>query len=1317
MDCVIYNQLNYILKSVYGKSLAVDYRMPVCLEYPDLTENYLEVIKKPIDLCTLLLLINRYQKETNNVKPSVDSIVRVMSTCLRQIFINALQFNENVALMESYAKCMQYFTLNIWNEVLNLTMWNTPRSSFFSSNGELRVSSYLGLSKRLKVLLDAYMETHYSVESVIDVKNHVEDSSSIQNTVSDKQMNTSAMRVTMENNSIVRKNIVNMLHYNKIDYDRTHRTHFVYRDLLNYNEIRMLYQYFSMMYDILLNDVECNGYIDLSTLSGSDKSRYMDMLHEYLNQLSVYMKSDSVDSNASCENSEFFMKVSNISIEKLFKATDYNRFLELPRILINGVHIVTCHMLERISRGSELSAIWAKPMFVFYAQPPNKLNTNYWWPVIGLALITVTLPSKDSVDDTPPSKQLDVDKNDYWTNYFNMLTHINLSRIPADLKHELMKLVPKQLMLKPDGTITYSSSSNTNSTSTTSNSSNNYMLQINEIFKNLEESNFTAGLDGDDCLFEETISQFERNISHRVASNEDKLGDLTKNGHNPSEGCVKHTLVLVEYLNTHDYGWVKLDNCYPMCSDGSFPITMLPPTANTNIRMACGDKGMVECEEIVQWMKENTDFFHNPEHYRAIYAHSKHLQSIDAPQHSLLDPTCVKKINVTATRTSNGNGSSTGSEGAIGGTVPMEANSKGQEDEEDLTFSNVNTNPSVLSNAHVNALSLNATPTPVKWHDMCLADSDWHFNPNSAVPANLHVLKQPYPNMMVTINQDWAEAITTLNTNVYVHYPGTTTFYPQYSVVPNRNDKKRGSTGAVDDISTPNSNKKRKTEKLKNGSLSSIKSNSKSKSSVTELEAEDASESFSDDEFGVLMNCITDSTSNVETTPNKASNTLKNNNRNDKKKKDGDVDMSPMAANSVDANSSSHVVSYASNVKDASDMTNDQIKNLMFRRCFCPSRCPPCPVRVEVSNPINFNELPEDYYRQRALYYTEFITKFMKIVSPVEILEDHRGKQPKSLESIRRLYCNNVNSSSSASHSNISEMVSSLMKSSNGIITNHVNADLDKKELKKTRKESKSQNREYDSDANASSDSDSSLGSDGSFDSDCENDADMQSSLCRNGDYDVRISNAKLIKQEMEYTTYIKDAVFPVFKSTTTKCNSLDELEGSSIVSRKEENTMSHDGLVHTRIVNRCSELFHLEDINIDKRKQILKQQLDHIRKQTLELKENLRHNNCITVDKPIATTSTQKNDVDTGVVKNNKKTKNIKKGVPNESMCGEHVGNTLDVSNRGTETVASDDGVATATNKTSKKVSKIKNVIKMTEKDTDIMDSMEVVASDTTGA
>jgi hypothetical protein len=98
-----------ILTILFQKSLCREFRLPVEVLYPDLFELYNKVVKHPVDLGSLLLKCMRNQLTVNQAREE-----------LKLVFKNAILFNQEYVDMVAISKHVDNFSSALFEEIIKL---------------------------------------------------------------------------------------------------------------------------------------------------------------------------------------------------------------------------------------------------------------------------------------------------------------------------------------------------------------------------------------------------------------------------------------------------------------------------------------------------------------------------------------------------------------------------------------------------------------------------------------------------------------------------------------------------------------------------------------------------------------------------------------------------------------------------------------------------------------------------------------------------------------------------------------------------------------------------------------------------------------------------------------------------------------------------------------------------------------------------------------------------------------------------------------------------------------------------------------------
>jgi hypothetical protein len=172
-DAVDPSCLLKVMSTIYCLSIAADFRKPVELLYPNIAQRYLSVIKRPIDLGTLLLDCMNGTATASHIREG-----------LRLVFSNSLCFNVGSPMMEAISRHLESYASGLFEEATKLPFYIKIEHHDFPTElikkRSLRLSSIRNVPLRaleMKDILDALN----SLESIIpsDLKNASDNASNI----------------------------------------------------------------------------------------------------------------------------------------------------------------------------------------------------------------------------------------------------------------------------------------------------------------------------------------------------------------------------------------------------------------------------------------------------------------------------------------------------------------------------------------------------------------------------------------------------------------------------------------------------------------------------------------------------------------------------------------------------------------------------------------------------------------------------------------------------------------------------------------------------------------------------------------------------------------------------------------------------------------------------------------------------------------------------------------------------------------------------------------------------------------------------------
>lgn len=112
-DVVDPSSLLKVMSTIYCLSIASDFRKPVELLYPNIAQRYLSVIKRPIDLGTLLLDCMNGTATASYIREG-----------LRLVFANSLSFNVGSPMMEAISRHLESYASGLFEEATKLPFYS-----------------------------------------------------------------------------------------------------------------------------------------------------------------------------------------------------------------------------------------------------------------------------------------------------------------------------------------------------------------------------------------------------------------------------------------------------------------------------------------------------------------------------------------------------------------------------------------------------------------------------------------------------------------------------------------------------------------------------------------------------------------------------------------------------------------------------------------------------------------------------------------------------------------------------------------------------------------------------------------------------------------------------------------------------------------------------------------------------------------------------------------------------------------------------------------------------------------------------------------
>eukprot|EP01041_Mallomonas_annulata_P003204 gene3204-6325_t len=122
-----------VLSRLYCNPFAQEFRRPVHILHPTLLGTYLEVIKNPIDLATMVLRVDRSEYA------SLESF----RSDIQLLFANAISFNEETLNMVSTSKHLLFYAKVLWEQYIGLPFYgNKTRQEYLQTRHESRREIY-----------------------------------------------------------------------------------------------------------------------------------------------------------------------------------------------------------------------------------------------------------------------------------------------------------------------------------------------------------------------------------------------------------------------------------------------------------------------------------------------------------------------------------------------------------------------------------------------------------------------------------------------------------------------------------------------------------------------------------------------------------------------------------------------------------------------------------------------------------------------------------------------------------------------------------------------------------------------------------------------------------------------------------------------------------------------------------------------------------------------------------------------------------------------------------------------------------------------
>eukprot|EP01039_Chlorochromonas_danica_P007967 gene7967-8788_t len=151
------NSMLRLLAILYSRGVFREFRRPVLAVYPNLCENYLDIVKEPMDLGTLLL-------EVENGRHNIESFRRA----LHLITSNALLFNSGYATIEAMSKHFEFIAEAFFEEILKVPYigdMNNFNHETFENSVRKRRFGYYRLIRDLPL-------NHNEIENLLTILDH-----------------------------------------------------------------------------------------------------------------------------------------------------------------------------------------------------------------------------------------------------------------------------------------------------------------------------------------------------------------------------------------------------------------------------------------------------------------------------------------------------------------------------------------------------------------------------------------------------------------------------------------------------------------------------------------------------------------------------------------------------------------------------------------------------------------------------------------------------------------------------------------------------------------------------------------------------------------------------------------------------------------------------------------------------------------------------------------------------------------------------------------------------------------------------------------
>eukprot|EP00600_Ochromonadales_sp_CCMP1393_P008836 CAMPEP_0174956168 /NCGR_PEP_ID=MMETSP0004_2-20121128/1379_1 /TAXON_ID=420556 /ORGANISM="Ochromonas sp., Strain CCMP1393" /LENGTH=671 /DNA_ID=CAMNT_0016204161 /DNA_START=108 /DNA_END=2119 /DNA_ORIENTATION=- len=508
-----------LLSIVYCRSVFADFRKPVAVMYPHLSETYDSLVKTPMDLGTLLLRSYRHELSVDGLRNG-----------LQLVHGNCLLFNEGAAMMESISMHLEMFCAGLFEEMIQEPYHLPGKLAVKTSKGKAAASAAANQAAATVTAADF-------VRGRLQRRRH--------------------------RFAFVAKEPLNLSEMQRL------------QELLSQGDLLRLTP--PTVRSVVAKSVGLLSNTTTAATDGSSSSSSAGVLTLY-SLLEPIISACSAKGAAAAggENSGTFPNPegpispdnhpTTTAAATAAAAAVSEGCEEFMRALDEALGVLLVCMEERCLRGLVASCVWALPgpQFV-WAQSISNIKSARdaaraaWWPCMVIACDASSYQEADELEDRKEGA------NTSTSNAVCMsetLVRCNLHRLPTDIVKQLKKL-------RPRGVASSGSTSTSTSTSTSASAPTTAAPAMPTIASDSSEVTSASSVKA------EAAAAADAGGSATTQQKAQEQPPL------PLE--VPEGYVLLEYFGAHDFGWVKREAVMPMYTLQGAPCQLPPKPANHDV--------------------------------------------------------------------------------------------------------------------------------------------------------------------------------------------------------------------------------------------------------------------------------------------------------------------------------------------------------------------------------------------------------------------------------------------------------------------------------------------------------------------------------------------------------------------------------------------------------------------------------------------------------------------------------------------------------------------------------------------------------------